>query len=567
MPQITFDRYYKFEELTELLHSFAREYPNLVNLVSIGKSHEGRDIWLLEVTDKESGEPLDKPAFWCDATIHASELSPGTAVLYLLNKLCTKYGSDETVTRAVSTRTFYLVPRVSPDGAEWAMEVPPRIVRSGTRAWPYADEDIEGLERIDLDGDGRILSMRVPDPNGPWKVSEVEPRLMERRAPGETGGTYYRLFPEGLFHNFDGLTLRQRRTQEGLDFNRNFPSGWRPEGEQHGAGPFPTSEPEIRSLVQAVTDRPNICGAIAFHTFSGVNLRPPGRYPDDEMEPEDLWVYKEFGQKGEEITGYPAISTFHDFKYHPKEVITGVFDDWIFEQRGAFAWITEIWSPQRQAGITDYKYIDWFRDHPFEHDLKLLKWADENLEGKGYIKWYEYEHPQLGKVEIGGWDALYSFRNPPPQFLEKEVAPFSEWAIWQAMCSPKLELRDVEVTRLSEGARVRIAVQNTGYLPTNVTQLAKKKRLCRGVSAEINNLDSDWGGPGSSMPAWLVSGKIRSDLGQLSGWSHVTAGGWGWQANTTDDVAVVEWILGPGTYEVEISHERAGTVRTTFSIS
>ena len=65
----------------------------------------------------------------------------------------------------------------------------------------------------------------------------------------------------------------------------------------------------------------------------------------------------------------------------------------------------------REAGITGYKYIDWFRDHPVEDDLKLLKWTDETHKGKGYVDWYSYDHPELGKVELGGWNRVYTFRD------------------------------------------------------------------------------------------------------------------------------------------------------------
>ncbi len=564
MPTIAFDRYYRYAELTELLRAYASEYPDLVEVVSIGKSHEGRDIWLVSVTNKKTGPAADKPAFWADATIHASELSPGTAVLYLLNKLCTGFGDDAGITQCLDGRAFYLVPRFNPDGAEWAMETPPRIIRSSTRPYPYDEDDYYGLERQDIDGDGRILSIRIKDANGPWKVSAEEPRLLTRREPGETGGTYYRLLPEGLFHNFDPLTMRGRQMKQGLDMNRNFPNAWRPEGEQHGAGPYPTSEPEVRAIVQAIVDRPNICHAISFHTFSGVHLRPPSRYPDDQMPPEDLWAFKEFGDKGTEVTGYPAISNYHEFRYHPKEVITGVFDDWMYEHRGVFAWTTEIWSPQRQAGITDYKYIDWFREHPFEDDLKLLKWSDEKLGGLGHIDWKPFVHPQLGEVEIGGWDAIYAFRNPPPQFLEAEIAPFSDWAIWLANASPKLELRHQEVESLGDGwTRIRIAVHNTGYLPTNVTKQAAEKKLCRGVIAEIAPSGGLGATLGKASPDWLKSGSLREKTGQLVGWSHVAVSGFGWHLDATDDVALFEWVVAAGSYDITVSHERAGTVRLT----
>ena len=137
MPSIRFDRYYRFAEMTELLQAYASEYPNLVQLDSIGKSHEGRDIWLVTVTNKHTGKHEDKPAFWCDGNIHASEVSASTSVLHILNRLVTQYGIDETITRALDTRTFYLVPRLGPDGAEWALADQPKLIRSSTRPYPY----------------------------------------------------------------------------------------------------------------------------------------------------------------------------------------------------------------------------------------------------------------------------------------------------------------------------------------------------------------------------------------------------------------------------------------------
>ena len=568
MPKVDFDRYYRYDELTELLRAYEKEYPELVKVDSIGKSHEGRDIWIVTVTDSKTGAHSDKPAFWCDGNIHASEVSASTTIIHLLNRLVTSYSNpkDEAAKKAreaLETRTFYLVPRLNPDGAEWALQSPPKIIRSSTRPYPYEEEDPYGLERSDIDGDGRILNMRIPDPNGPWEVSKEQPRLMKRREPGSTGGTYYRIFPEGLFHQFDNLTMRGRKITEGLDMNRNYPSAWRLEAQQYGAGEFPTSEPEIRAAVKAAVDRPNICGAVAFHTYSGVNLRPPERYPDDDLAPEDLWAYKKIGEVGEQITGYPGVSVYHDFRYHPKEVITGAGDDWFFEHRGVFAWTTEIWAPPRQAGITDYKYIEWFRDHPFEDDVKMLAWSDEKLEGKGYIDWQPFDHPQLGPIEIGGWDAQFAFRNPPPQYLEKEIAPLGEWVIWQALASPRLQLREVKTEALGNGAwRIRFAVQNTGWLPTNVTKKAIENKLCRGVVGEIALEGWEPGGAGSQEPDWLASGKLRVEGPQLVGWSHVTAGGFGWQTDATDDVAVFEWVVSkPGNYRLVAKHDRAGIVR------
>ena len=403
MPEIRYDTYYRYEELTQLLQAFADEYPDLVSVDSIGKSQEGRDIWVATVTNQKSGPADEKPALWVDGNIHASEVSPSTACLHYLYVLTNGYGKDEAITRCLNTRTTYICPRIAVDGAEWALADPPKIVRSGTRAYPIDEETQDGLTVEDIDGDGRLLTMRIEDPSGNWKAYEKDPRLMIPRDPIEVGGTYYRLVPEGRLKNFDGYTIKVNPPKEGLDFNRNFPSGWRQQNEQPGAGPYPLSESETRTVVDFMIDHPNVVGGVSYHTLSGALLRPREGQPDESLPVEDLRVYKKSGEQGEADTGYPAVSIFHGFRYHPKQVIGGTFF-WMYEHLGTLYWAVEIWSPQKAAGIEEVKFIEWYRQHPLEDDLKLLQWSDEALDGKGYVDWYEIDHPQLGKVELGGWD-------------------------------------------------------------------------------------------------------------------------------------------------------------------
>jgi murein tripeptide amidase MpaA len=561
MPPVRFDTYYRYDALTRLLHAYAEEYPHLVRIQSIGKSYEGRDIWLLTITNFATGADNEKPALWVDGNIHASEVSPSTACLYLIHRLVHEYGTHPSITRCLDTRVFYICPRVNPDGAEWALADKPKIIRSSTRPYPYEEDPIGGLVTEDIDGDGRMLMMRIPDPNGPWKKHPQEPRLMVRREPDEVGGDYYRLLPEGRFDEpFDPAILTLQPKKEGLDLNRNFPAYWRQEHEQPGAGPYPTSEPEVRAIVDFIVKHPNITGGITFHTWGGVLLRPYSHQSDEAFPAEDLWTYQKIGAKGTEITGYPNISVFHDFKYHPKEYISGVFDDWLYDHLGIFAWTVEIWSPQRQAGISDYKFIDWYREHPVEDDLKLLRWSDEVLGGKGYVDWYTFDHPQLGKVELGGWDVMYAWRNPPPPFLEKEVALFPDWLVWHLLISPKLELYEAKATPLGEGLyQVRLVVQNSGWLPTYITKKALEKKVVRGVVAEIELPEG----------ATLRTGKPREELGQLEGRAYKPSTPTTWHADPTDDRAKVEWVVHAptgGTVKITARHERAGVVRAALEL-
>ncbi|MEO5766403.1 MAG: M14 family metallopeptidase, partial [Casimicrobiaceae bacterium] len=534
MPPIAFDRFYRYAELTDILQGLAREHSALVAIESIGRSHEGRDIWVLTVTNTATGPAAEKPAFWVDGNIHSTEVAASAANVYFLKTLVDGYGRDEEITRVLDTRAFYVCPRINPDGAEWALAERPKWVRSSTRPWPHDEEEIEGLSVEDIDGDGRILQMRIPDANGLWKAHPDEPRLLVRRDPAETGGTYYRVLPEGRLSGYDGFTLKIKKRPQGLDLNRNFPASWRQEFEQAGAGPYPTSEPEVRAVVDFITRHPNLTGGTTFHTWSGVLLRPFEHEPDEEMDAEDLWVYQAVGRKGTELTGYPNISVFHEFRYHPKTVIGGTFD-WIYEHLGLYSWVVEIWSPMREAGITGYKYIDWFRDHPVDDDLKLIRWSDAKLDGLAHVPWRAFHHPELGTVEIGGWNRFHAFGNPPLHLLERELARFPKWLIWQALISPKLERVHAGAEQLADDLwKVTLVVQNAGWLPAYVSKRALARKAVRGVVAEIE------------LPAGasLASGKLREEKGQLEGRANKHTGVSFWpDYHVTDDRMKIEWVV------------------------
>ena len=534
-----FTHYFSNEELENVLQGWAQTYPALVNLQKIGESHQKRPLWLLALTNQRTGPDGDKPAVWLDANIHAIELTGTTVTLNIARLLLEEYGKDERITRLLDTCTYYILPRINPDGAALAMAASPRFIRSGVRPYPF-DEKQDGLHEEDIDGDGRILQMRVLDPNGDWKVSSLDPRLMEKRGLDEQGGTYYRLLSEGRLENFDGWIIKEAPPFEGLDFNRNFPFEWRPEGTQPGAGPFPVSEPEIRALVDFILHHPNINLGLTYHTFSGVILRPFSTKPDDQMDTSDLWVYKMIGLRGTELTGYRNASVFHDFLYHPKEVTTGAFDDWMYDHLGVFTFTIELWDLPTAAGIKERKFSEWFRDHPHEQDLQILKWADEHTPGK-YVPWYPFEHPQLGKVELGGWDFLYTWGNPPPDQLAAEVARNLPFALSMGEMLPHLSVLELKASRLEDPAstspetsfHISLVLENTGYLPTYTSQQGKNRSAARPIQISLELGDG----------MTLVQGKRRSDYGHLEGRSNKFRIAQIMGTSPTDNRLLIEWVV------------------------
>ncbi|HEY3833495.1 MAG TPA: M14 family metallopeptidase [Acidimicrobiia bacterium] len=559
---IAFDHLYTYDELTGALRALADAHPTLMTLESVGTSYEGRDLWLATITNQATGPHHEKPAVWVDANIHSVEHTGCVAALYLVHKLVTTHGADEQVTRAVDTRTFYVMPRVNPDGAELALATPPTYLRSSVRTWPRVDE-APGLVGGDVDGDGRVLTMRVPDPNGAWKISADDARLMVARAPDEHGaGPYFRLLYEGTIRDYDGATIPIAPERRSLDLNRQFPAGWRVHGEQQGAGAFPLSEPETRALADALVARPNVCCYFAHHTFSAALLRPYDDRPDDEMPTADLRRYKQLGARGTELTGYRHVSVYHDFRYDPKDVITGGADTWAYDHLGAYGWTTEFWSPIPRAGITEYHLVEWFDAHPIADDIALLRYSDTELGGRGFVDWYPFEHPQLGTIELGGWDSFRFWENPPDELLEREVAPHADWEIFCALATPSLRTRDVLVESIGADVwRVRLVVENDGWMPTNVTQRAVERKIAQPVLATIELPDD----------ASLVRGAAVVELGQLEGRSFVTTmvGDFGSHSDTTPDRAVAEWLVTAQrgtTVTCVAAHARSGMVREAVTL-
>ena len=554
-----FNHYYTNEELETTLKSWGKRFPDLIKLNSLGSSHEGRPIWQVTVTNSASGADLTKPAVWLDGNIHATELAGTTTVLYILHHILESYGTDDRITRLVDTCTFYAVPRINPDGAAAAMAQQPHFWRSGVRAYPWSEIE-DGLHVQDLDGDTRILQMRIEDPNGDWKVSERDKRFLVKREPAEFGGTYYRLLPEGLVENYDGYLVNIARPLAGLDFNRNFPFEWRTEDEQTGAGPFPASEYEINAVVRFIAEHKNINAALTFHTFSRVLLRPFSTRPDDQMDPSDLEFFKRLGEIGTQLTGYRNVSTFHDFTYSPKEVTTGAFDDWIYDHYGAFVFTVELWDLPTEAGIKDRKFIDWFRKHPVEEDFQILEWVDQHVGPEGYVDWYPFEHPQLGQIELGGWNTLYTWRNPPQALMEREAERHLPFVLTIGDLLPHLSIRTLKVGQINNNTwAIDLVVQNNGYLPTFTSQQAKKRQVVRPVIAEL------------SLPAGsrIVQGKKRMEVGHLEGRSNkedvTTVFGY----SSTDDRGHVQWIVEspPGsTIDLLVNSERAGKIYRSIDL-
>ena len=564
-----FDRFLRYDEMAAWLRALVAAHPTLVTVESYGTSHLGRDLLLATVTDSRSGEHHTKPAHWIDANIHAVEVTGGVAALHIINDLVTRFvAGDATVQEALRTRTFYIAPRVNPDGVEDALADRPLFHRSSVRPWPWRDgHRWPGLHPQDIDGDGQILTMRVPDVDGGWMEHPDEPRVMVPVGPlgAPAGVTRYRLLVEGVIENYDGFTIDQPRDPAGLDMNRNFPAGWGV--DVLGSGDHPLSEPEILALVRAVKARPNVCGYNAFHTAGGFMLRPSSNQPDSKLPPEDVFIFKKFGEHSTPLTSYPVHSVYEDLTWDKSRVMGGAGDDWAYDHLGVYSWTTEFWDAIYRATGEHSPTDVWYVGPTPAQDLAVCKWSDTHAPGS-YVAWYSHEHPQLGTVELGGVNAMYTWTNAPSSMLKAEVAPHTDVAIYQAMAAPRLEIKLVEAHSLGGDVwRVRVGVANTGWLPTDVTQHSRLMKLVLPVTIEIGPSGSASGGT-SSGAVDLVEGEARVRVGQLAGRAKYLLDG-GAMSDGTPDRHLHTWLVrgrAGSTLAVTATHPRAGTATTTVTL-
>jgi murein tripeptide amidase MpaA len=481
----TYDHYYAYEELTQALKTLAEKHPKLCKLISIGVSPEGRHQWLMQITNESTGTAENKPAYYIDGNHHAGEVTGAMVALYTIDYLLSESETAE-VASLLNRYTFYVLPRVSPDGSETYLTTPD-MLRSAPRMYPEPEVQ-PGLVPQDIDGNGHILLMRVKNPHGEWKASPQDTRQMIRRRPDEEEGTFYRVFQEGLLHDWQGGEPEPAPSKWGMDLNRNYPCQWGVESKQAGAGVYPLSEPETRAVADFVLSHPNIGSASTLHTTGGVILRPPGIKPEKQAPKLDVAIFKAIGEMATEETGYPCINIYDEFFSDPNSFSSGAFDDWLYGHLGIPAYTIELWDLASRSGIKDVWPRKDKTDKVLEEDnAKIMAWNDSALEGKGFVNWTPFQHPQLGEVEIGGFLTKTVVQNCPPAYLLQECEKTTRFMLRHAKTLPRLVADEVKAEKVDQQTwRVSLKLSNAGYLPTHLSQEAVSLKSIKEIVVAID---------------------------------------------------------------------------------
>ena len=455
--KLPWDTYYDHAGIGEIARRLAEAHPNRVKVGSIGKSVQGKELWLLTVTDFRTGDADRKPAYYIDGNIHSNEIQGSEFALYTAWYLAEMADEVPAIDSLLKTRTLYIVPTINPDARDHYLHRPNTASSPRTGLAPRDNDgdgviDEDGLD--DLDGDGHVTQMRRRNPNGRYVTSPVDPRLMVPVA-ADRPGEWELLGSEGIDNDGDGVVNED--ATGGYDPNRNWPWRWQPQYVQGGADYYPGSLPETRAVMQFVLAHPNIAGAQSFHNSGGMILRGPG-VPQDEYKPADVRVFDQLGRVGEEILpGYRYMIVWKDLY-----TAWGGELDWFYGARGILTFSNELFTP--------FLYFDKPATNDDPNDNVGYRFDRLLLFGEAFVPWKKFTHPQYGEVEVGGLKKNFG-RVHPGFLLRADAHRNLAFTLYQVTNLPQVTVDSVWTRALPGGlTEVNAVVANRRLIPTHTQQ-------------------------------------------------------------------------------------------------
>lgn len=509
-PAAVGQNYRNYQELQANLKNLQSRNPGIVALHQIAMSPGNRNVTVIEI-----GKNLtDGPAIFVGANFEGISPLATEGALYLAQFLLDS-------ARYRTNTKWYILPLGNPDAAQNYFGKP-RIFSTLNALSVNIDvddqTDEDGYEDLNLDG--YITMMRLLAPDGDYRLSDEDPRLLVRadRVKGERG--LYKLYSEGIDNDGDGLFNEDE--PGGVNPGINFPHDFQHFNKE--AGLYPGFAPETYGVMKFIYDHPEIVMTITFgesnfltelpqegrtdfdpqriripdrmarqmglsasqtYTMEQLKQAMASRSPDieitDNMIISQLSTGPERSFRKNDIVFYEALSKEYKAALKAKNIPSslmppekprsGSFELWSYFHLGVPSIALSLWEPEVKKDTTTAVATPATTARPGAAPEKkptpekqLLDYFDQ-ARIKGFTEWTSFKHPQLGEVEIGGF-LPFAKNTPPADQIGKLLEGHIPFVASLAMNIPEISITDEKITPLGAGIyRLEIFVENKGTIP------------------------------------------------------------------------------------------------------
>jgi len=340
--------YHNYTEIVSTLIFLNETYPDLVDVFSIGKSWQDRDIYCIRLTNESDARP--KPQVFFVGYHHAREQITAELALYFIVEAVTKFGTNVTMTQMLNNSEVYIVPALNVDGFD---------------LFKVNDWQRKNARPTDEDYDGRVDEDPPEDENHDGFIEQLY---------NLHNGQFIRW--EGIDNDGDGKNGDD--WIGGVDLNRNYDYQWQGGSSIPGSeiykGPAPFSEPETQAIRNLVSSH-NFTYAISFHSGAELILYPWGY---TYAQSPDATKFEQIAQDLSSLTGGTTYEQSSDLY-----ISYGTWDDWMYGTEHVFALTCEIFSNDTFEVVKPGPYNDtiWeggirYMFNPFQNCIKntLLRW-------------------------------------------------------------------------------------------------------------------------------------------------------------------------------------------------
>ncbi len=232
--------------------------------------------------------------------------------------------------------------------------------------------------------------------------------------------------------------------------------------------------------------------------------------------------------------------------------------------------VCELWDLFAQLGIPPTKpFAKVYEQVDTEYFERLAKWDREHNEGRIFRPWKPFTHPQLGEVELGGYDARVGVWNPPYDRIADICNAQSAVFLRMACLLPRVVVEVVSVTTLDGGlSQVDLRVRNAGYFASHGLPSARglpfSEPLRMSFAAESTE-------PGTPAPTLIAPAEHVVDLGHLEGWGRGRDGGdfgfGGLETRGTEGERYVRLLVrGAGELRIAVTSPRTGATELRIRV-